>query len=154
MTIPGCWIHNKSGDEPRFLIVLDTHLANLDGYDFKTLGILRDDTGKVYSPTAIENKGSGHHREATVSFPKLSQEARRVELVIKDVAGVKERVFRWTVDKTAPELKLAKHGAVGKEVGHGISTEQLVLDCRHWTVNLDASVMTGLLRTRKARAWQ
>ena len=92
------FLNLKSGDEPRFLIVLDTHSANLDGYDFKTLGVLRDDSGKVYSPTAVENKGSGHHREATVSFPKLSQEARRVELVIKDVAGVKDRVFSWTVD--------------------------------------------------------
>ena len=33
-----------------------------------------------------------------MSFSKLSPDAKRVELVIKDVAGVKERVFRWNVE--------------------------------------------------------
>jgi hypothetical protein len=43
----------------------------------------------------VETKGGGHHREATVVFPTFSPEAKRVELVIKDIAGVKERTFRW-----------------------------------------------------------
>jgi len=72
--------------------------VSLDGYDLKTLASLRDDTGKTSSPTVVENKGDGHHREATVSFLKPSQGAKRVELVIKDVAGVKKRVFRWNVE--------------------------------------------------------
>jgi hypothetical protein len=92
------FLNPKSGDGPRFQIVLDTHSVNLDAYDLKTLASLRDDTGKTSSPTALEIKGGGHHREATVSFLKMSQDSKRIELVIKDVAGVKERVFRWNVD--------------------------------------------------------
>jgi hypothetical protein len=92
------FLNPKSGDDPRFQIVLDTHSVNLDGYDLKTLASLRDDTGKTSTPTGAQNKGSGHHRESTVSFAKVSAEAKRLELMIKDVAGVKERVFRWNVD--------------------------------------------------------
>ncbi len=38
-------------------------------------------------------EGSGHHRSAVVEFdnPKMKE----VEIVIKDVAGVKERVFKF-----------------------------------------------------------
>jgi hypothetical protein len=92
------FLNPKSVDEPRFQIVLDTHSVNLDGYDFKSLASLRDDAGKAYASTGMENKGSGHHRESTVSFAKVSPEAKRLELVIKDVAGVKERIFRWDLD--------------------------------------------------------
>jgi hypothetical protein len=85
----------KTKGDLRFQVVLDTHSVNLDAYDFKTIAVLRDDSAKSYSPTAVENKGSGHHREAVLSFPKPSPETKRVELLIKDVAGVKERTFQW-----------------------------------------------------------
>jgi len=61
--------------------------------DFKNIAVMRDDAGNSYVPVALENKGSGHHREAIVSFPKISPESKRIELVIKDIAGVKERTF-------------------------------------------------------------
>ena len=76
-------------------MVLDAHSVNLDGYELKTLSLVRDEMGKEYQPTGVENKGSGHHRETVLSFPKGSPEAKRLELVIKDIAGVKERTFRW-----------------------------------------------------------
>jgi hypothetical protein len=92
------YLNPGTTDEPLFQVVLDTHSVNLDGYDLKTIIVLRDEAGNTHVPTAVENKGSGHHREAAVGFPKVSSDAKRVELVIKDVAGVKERVFRWNVD--------------------------------------------------------
>jgi hypothetical protein len=88
------YLNPKSNDDPRFQVVLDTHSVNLDSYDLKAITVLRDDTGKSYVPTGVENKGTGHHRETTVSFPKISNEAKRLEILIKDVAGVKERTFR------------------------------------------------------------
>jgi len=88
-------LDSKTNGDLRFQVVLDTHSVNLDAYDFKTIAVLRDDSAKSYSPTAVENKGSGHHREAVLSFPKPSPETKRVELLIKDVAGVKERTFQW-----------------------------------------------------------
>ena len=98
------YLNPKSNDDPRFEVVLDTHSVNLDAYDLKSISVLRDDTGKSYLPTGAENKGSGHHREVALTFPKLSREAKRLELTIKDVAKVKERTFRWNLE----ELRLAR----------------------------------------------
>ena len=88
------YLNPGSTDDPRFQVVLDTHSVGLDGYDLKSITVLRDDAGKSYLPTGAENKGSGHHREVTLIFPKVSPEAKRLEIVINDVAGVKERSFR------------------------------------------------------------
>ena len=89
------YLNPGGNDDHRFQVVLDTHSVGLDGYDLKSITVLRDETGKSYLPTGAENKGSGHHREITLSFSKVSPEAKRFEMVIKDVAGVKERSFRW-----------------------------------------------------------
>lgn len=90
------YLNPKSGEDARFAVVLDTHSVNLDAYDLKAVSALRDETGREYLPAEIENKGGGHHREITLVFPRLPAEAKRIELVIKEVAGVKERVFRWS----------------------------------------------------------
>jgi hypothetical protein len=81
--------------ESRFLVALDTHSVDLSVYDLKANSVLRDDTGIMLQPTAIENKGSGHHREAILTFPRPSTRRKWQELVIKDIAGEKERTFRW-----------------------------------------------------------
>ena len=98
VTVKVTFLNPKSVDDPRFQVVLDTHSVNLDAYDFKNIAVLRDDAGKSYVPIAAENKGSGHHREAIVSFPEISPETKRIELVIKDVAGIKERTFVWNLE--------------------------------------------------------
>lgn len=92
------YLNPKKNDEPRFQVVFDTHSVNLDAYDLKSITVLRDDTGKSYPPTKVENKGSGHHRQVILTFPKVSQEAKHLEIVIKNVAGVKERTFRWNLE--------------------------------------------------------
>ena len=95
VTVKVTYLNPASADEAQFSVVFDTHSVNLDQYDFKAISVLRDDKGKSYQPTKAESKGSGHHREAVLNFPKLDPEAKRVDLVIKEVAGVKERVLRW-----------------------------------------------------------
>ena len=92
------YLNPKSNDDPRFQVVLDTHSVALDSYDLKSITVLRDDVGKSYAPTEAENKGSGHHREVTLTFPKVSPDAKRVEIIIKGLAGVKERTFRWNLE--------------------------------------------------------
>ena len=79
-------------------LTLDTYFVNLVRYDFEELAILRDDTGKTYPVTAAEQIGSRkpHYRQAVLRFPKVAPEAKMIELIVKDVAGVKERTFRWT----------------------------------------------------------
>ena len=92
------YLNPMSGGDLRFAVVLDTHSVSLDGYDLKTLSVLRDDRGKDYLPIGAENKGSGHHREVTLIFSKIAPESKRIEIVIKDIAGVKERSFRWNLE--------------------------------------------------------
>jgi hypothetical protein len=95
VTVKVTYLNPQGSADARFDIALDTHSVNLDAYDLKALSLLRDEVGKDYQPTHVENKGSGHHRQVSLVFPKPSAEAKKLELVIKDIAGVEERVFRW-----------------------------------------------------------
>ena len=81
--------------ESKFSVVLDTHSVNLDSYELKPLSVMRDDRGLTMQATGAESKGSDHHREVVLTFPRPSLERKWLELVIKDIAGVKERTFRW-----------------------------------------------------------
>lgn len=79
-------------------LVLDTHSANLDGYKLDAFATLQDDTGKTYPLVAVEQpSGGGHHRQAVLRFGQVSPRAKTIELIVKDVAGVKERIFRWSL---------------------------------------------------------
>jgi hypothetical protein len=89
------YLNPGDSNGPRFEVVLDTHSVNLDAYDLKQLSTLLDGATKPLQPAKIENKGSGHHREVILSFPRLSSQPKSVEVVIRDVGGVKERIFRW-----------------------------------------------------------
>jgi hypothetical protein len=89
------YLNPEGTKDAQFDIALDNHSVNLDAYDLKTVSLIRDEAGNTYQPIRIENKGSGHHRQAILVFPKPSGEVRKLELVIKDVAGVKERLFHW-----------------------------------------------------------
>ena len=99
VTVKVTYLNPQGTEDSRFQVVLDTHSVDLDKYDLKILSLLRDDSGKTYEPTGAENKGSGHHREVTVVFPRPSAGVESLQLVIKDVAGVKERVFRWELSQ-------------------------------------------------------
>ncbi len=78
-------------------LALDTHSVDLDGYKFDALATLRDETGKTYPVEGVEQAGGGgHHRQAIVRFGKVSAEAKMIELIVRDVAGVKERIFHWS----------------------------------------------------------
>ncbi|HXG50811.1 MAG TPA: hypothetical protein VNN77_05310 [candidate division Zixibacteria bacterium] len=98
VTVKVAYLNPGRRTEPRFQVTLDTHSVNLDAYDLKTLAVLRDDRGKSYAPVAAENRGGGHHREVTLTFPELSAETKRVEIAIKNIAGVEERKFSWNLD--------------------------------------------------------
>lgn len=85
-------------DATAIKLVLDTHSVNLDGYELDAIAVLRDDTGKTYPVVAVDQaSGGGHHRQAVLQFGKVKPEAKIIELIVKDVAGVKERIFRWSV---------------------------------------------------------
>ena len=95
VTAKATYLNPGGTEDTRFEISLDTHSVDLDSYDLKALSSLRDAAGKVYQPTKVENKGSGHHRQLVLVFPKSAPGNKRLELLVKDVAGVKERSFVW-----------------------------------------------------------
>jgi len=95
VTVKVTYLNPQGTEDVRFDIALDTHSVNLDALDLKAVSLLRDAAGNTYQPIGIENKGSGHHRQVILVFPKPSGEVRKLELVIKDIGGVKERLFRW-----------------------------------------------------------
>ncbi len=81
-------------------LAFNTHSVNLDAYNFTDLATLRDDSGKVYPIQAVEKaSGGGHHRQAVLQFAKLNANVKTIELDVKDVAGVKDRIFRWDIAK-------------------------------------------------------
>lgn len=91
-------LNSTAKGDLRFEVVFDTHSVDLDAYDLKSLTVLRDGAANIHHPTSVESKGSGHHRQATMTFAKLGNSIKRIELVIKGVAGVHERVFRWDLE--------------------------------------------------------
>lgn len=97
VTVTATYANPRRGEDPKFEVALNTHSVNLDSYDLKTLSVLRDDAGKEYKPLRVDNEGGGHHRRATLVFPKLDPKAKHLELVIKDIAGVKARTFDWDI---------------------------------------------------------
>ena len=77
-------------DETAFEIQVMAHKDYND--DFRNNSFLRDANGKTY--TALSYKGTaGHHAKGILRFPKM--EIKNVELVITDVAGIDERVYKW-----------------------------------------------------------
>ncbi len=77
-------------DATAFEIKVTAHMDYND--DFKNDSYLRDSSGKTYQPLSYEGAG-GHHASGILRFPKI--ESKSFELVIKDIAGVNERVFKW-----------------------------------------------------------
>ena len=78
-----------------FEVAMNTHSVDLID-DMIKVSILRDDAGKAYRPTAWEGaEPGGHHREGKLKFAAMTTKPKYVELVIRDVAKVPERAFRW-----------------------------------------------------------
>jgi len=76
-----------------FDIKLDTHSGSLD-YDLEQISYIRDSKGNIIKPESWDGGIGGHHIEGILKFPKFDASAG-FELVINDVAGVKERVLKW-----------------------------------------------------------
>ncbi len=80
----------------KFQIVFDTHSGSLDE-DLLRVAVLTDDNGNEYPPTAWEGTGpGGHHREGVLIFNAINPLSPSVELKIKGVGGIPERLFRWS----------------------------------------------------------
>lgn len=83
----------SSKENIRFNISLNTHSVELDK-NLKDISVLVDDKGNEYKPVMFSGGESGHHIEGELVFPKLLQNASKVTLTIKGIAGI-DRAFRW-----------------------------------------------------------
>lgn len=104
VTIEATYVDLSKEGKIGFRVKMDTHSVSLDQYRLEALSVLRDDRGREVKAAGWEApEGSGHHRSGLLVFPArdpsgeplLGEGTKYIELVIRDVAGVKERVFRW-----------------------------------------------------------
>jgi hypothetical protein len=86
-----------------FLVTMDTHSVELDSYDLRDLARLRTGSDAEIVPSGWDAPKGGHHRSGTLTFPTtdaagnpvLGEGPHVLEIVIRDVAEVPERSFRW-----------------------------------------------------------
>lgn len=87
----------KIGEKPVFEIEFETHSVDLS-FDITKISSLVDDKGNFYSNPDWNGSGpGGHHREGILTFNTALSETKFVELIIKDVAEVAERKFKWNL---------------------------------------------------------
>ncbi len=103
VTIKVTWQGRNAG--PIFTVEMDTHTVNLDSYDLRQLAVLRTDQGQEIRPSGWNAPTGGHHRTGTLTFPAttasgtpvIGPQTRTLELIIRNVSGIPERSFRWTL---------------------------------------------------------
>ncbi len=103
MTIAITWERGQSA--PEFSVAMNTHSVDLDAVDLSQVAVLRTDQGAEVRPTGWDAPKGGHHRSGTLTFPAttpgggvvLGDGTHSFELLIRNVAGVPERSFRWAV---------------------------------------------------------
>ncbi|MCL4302137.1 MAG: hypothetical protein KJ077_40975 [Anaerolineae bacterium] len=87
----------QGGSSLDFEVAFNTHSVELD-FDPTAISVLRDDQGQEYPALAWDGGGpTGHHRSGTLRFKVFDHPTNFVEVVIRSVAGVPERVFRWNL---------------------------------------------------------
>ncbi len=87
----------ESGKSAKFEIRMNAHSGDLS-QDLVSVSTLKDDNGREYRP--VDWQGAppgGHHRTGVLEFPALNGNTKSVTLVIRDVANVPERVYKWNL---------------------------------------------------------
>lgn len=87
----------ESGKSAKFEIRMNTHSGDLS-QDLVSVSTLKDDNGQEYRP--VDWQGAppgGHHRTGVLEFQTLNGNTKSVTLVIRDVANVPERIFKWNL---------------------------------------------------------
>lgn len=82
---------------------LDTHSVDLDAIDLGD-ATLANDRGETLRAEPWSAPLGGHHRAGPLRFggdaAAFLEGARSIRLVLRDIAGVAERTFEWTVEPT------------------------------------------------------
>lgn len=81
----------------KFKVTLSTHYVELD-YNMIDATIMTNEFGDTYNPVAWEgDPPGGHHISGILTFAALKQTPKSITLTMRTIAGVPERVFRWTL---------------------------------------------------------
>ncbi|KKT96521.1 MAG: hypothetical protein UW97_C0009G0006 [Parcubacteria group bacterium GW2011_GWA2_45_15] len=88
---------SSQSKEWKFDIVMDTHSVELD-QDMTEFAVLIDDQDKEYKPISWEGPSGGHHREGALVFNPIEPTPKYIELKIKNIGGVNERLFKWNIE--------------------------------------------------------
>ncbi len=81
-----------------FDVALNTHSVDLSD-DLTQIATLSSDTGEQVQPAKWTGPtGGGHHREGTLSFPRVKPRGKALTLTLRGIADVPERTFTWKVN--------------------------------------------------------
>jgi hypothetical protein len=90
-----------------FIVAVNTHSGDLFQYKIEKLAFLRTASGKTLPavPEWQPLSESSHHRLGVIRFPKQTKDGKPTvkdndksfEIVIKNIAGVNERIFKWNL---------------------------------------------------------
>lgn len=92
--------------EINFEVYLNTHSVDLLAYQMNKISFIKDEEGDEYPAISWESLSeSSHHRSGILKFSNsdekgnfiINEGAKAVVLVIKGLAGIEERVFRWDI---------------------------------------------------------
>lgn len=78
----------------QFEISLNTHQGDLD-FDLTKISALIDNNSQEYPPLEWQGGQGGHHLSGILTFPPVKKGTQTIKLILKDIYGVKERVFSW-----------------------------------------------------------
>lgn len=90
-------LEKENNQEFSFEITLDTHSGSLSQYDMKKITVLRIDGGPEINALGwFKPGGGGHHTSGILKFKASAPaDAKLLELLVKNVGGVDERIFKW-----------------------------------------------------------
>ena len=85
------------GKNPVFEIEFETHSVDL-AFDVTKQSSLVDNKGNIFSQSTWNGSPpGGHHRSGILSFNNSLAQTNNVELIIKNIAGVTERKYKWNL---------------------------------------------------------
>jgi hypothetical protein len=90
-------LDKEVGSEPSFEVRMNTHSVDLEAFEMEKLCFLRIDGGSEQKALGwFDPGGGGHHISGVLKFAgPIPPEAKSVQVIIREVGGVPERVFEW-----------------------------------------------------------